>query len=75
MTGTENGENDIKYLKLWLLYASYVEKPTIIYKFLIANDIGTDFLFYMKSMQQFLERDGRLAFGLSVSGVHKTNYF
>ena len=51
---------DIKYLKLWLLYASYVEKPTIIYKFLIANDIGTNFSLLYEEHAAVLERDGRL---------------
>ncbi|KIM46706.1 hypothetical protein M413DRAFT_440294 [Hebeloma cylindrosporum] len=50
---------DLKYLKLWLLYASYVEKPTIIYKFLIANDIGTEFALLYEEHAAVLERDGR----------------
>ncbi|KAF8155886.1 Mad3/BUB1 homology region 1-domain-containing protein [Crassisporium funariophilum] len=50
---------DIKYLKLWLLYASYVERPTIIYKFLIANDIGTDCALLYEEHAAVLERDGR----------------
>ncbi|KAF9477794.1 hypothetical protein BDN70DRAFT_880732 [Pholiota conissans] len=50
---------DMKYLKLWLLYASYVEKPTIIYKFLIANDIGTEFALLYEEHAAVLERDGR----------------
>ncbi|KAF9530226.1 other/BUB protein kinase [Crepidotus variabilis] len=50
---------DIKYLKLWLLYASYVEKPTIIYKFLIANEIGTDHALLYEEHAAVLERDGR----------------
>ena len=50
---------DLKYLKLWLLYASYVEKPTIIYKFLIANDIGTEFALLYEEQAAVLERDGR----------------
>ena len=29
--------SDIRYLKLWVLYANFVEKLTIIYKFLLAN--------------------------------------
>ena len=49
----------MKYLKLWLLYASYVEKPTIIYKFLIANDIGTEFALLYEEHAAVLERDGR----------------
>lgn len=47
------------YLKLWVLYASYVEKPTIIYKFLLANDIGTDYALLYEEHAAALERAGR----------------
>ncbi|KAG1736123.1 uncharacterized protein EDB91DRAFT_1204272 [Suillus paluster] len=47
------------YLKLWVLYASYVEKPTIIYKFLLANDIGTDHALLYEEYAAALERAGR----------------
>lgn len=50
---------DLKYLKLWLLYASFVEKPTIIYQFLIANEIGTEFALLYEEYAAVLERDGR----------------
>ncbi|KAF9010081.1 Mad3/BUB1 homology region 1-domain-containing protein [Cyathus striatus] len=50
---------EIRYLKLWLLYASYVEKPTIIYKFLIANDIGTEHALLYEEYAAVLERDRR----------------
>jgi spindle assembly checkpoint component MAD3 len=50
---------DLKYLKLWLLYASYVDKPTIIYKFLIANEIGTQHALLYEEHAAVLERDGR----------------
>lgn len=50
---------DLRYLKLWLLYASFVEKPTIIHKFLIANEIGTDFALLYEEYAAVLERDGR----------------
>ena len=50
---------EMKYLKLWLLYASYVEKPAIIYRFLIANEIGTDFSLLYEEFAAVLERDGR----------------
>ncbi|KAJ7170253.1 Mad3/BUB1 homology region 1-domain-containing protein [Mycena crocata] len=50
---------EMKYLKLWLLYASFVEKPTIIYNFLIANEIGTDFALLYEELAAVLERDGR----------------
>lgn len=47
------------YLKLWVLYASYVEKPTIIYKFLLANDIGTDHALLYEEYAAALEKAGR----------------
>jgi hypothetical protein len=50
---------DLKYLKLWLLYASFVEKPTIIYKFLIVNEIGANFALLYEEYAAVLERDGR----------------
>ncbi|KAJ7461759.1 Mad3/BUB1 homology region 1-domain-containing protein [Mycena galericulata] len=50
---------EIKYLKLWLLYTSFVEKPTIIYNFLIANEIGTDFALLYEELAAVQERDGR----------------
>ncbi|KAJ7598980.1 Mad3/BUB1 homology region 1-domain-containing protein [Mycena floridula] len=50
---------DLEYLKLWLLYASFVEKPTIIYRFLLANDIGTDFGLLYEEYAAVLEREGR----------------
>ncbi|PPR00331.1 hypothetical protein CVT24_004614 [Panaeolus cyanescens] len=50
---------ELKYLKLWLLYASYVEKAVMIYRFLIANDIGTQFALLYEEHAAVLERDGR----------------
>ncbi|KAF5378698.1 hypothetical protein D9757_005946 [Collybiopsis confluens] len=50
---------EMKYLKLWMLYASFVEKPTIIYRFLLANDIGADFAILYEEFAAVLERDGR----------------
>ncbi|KAJ3794717.1 other/BUB protein kinase [Lentinula aff. detonsa] len=50
---------EIKYLKLWMLYASFVEKPGIIYRFLLANDIGTDIAILYEEYAAILERDGR----------------
>ncbi|RDB29894.1 Mitotic spindle checkpoint component mad3 [Hypsizygus marmoreus] len=50
---------DLKYLKLWLLYASFVERPTLIYRFLISNEIGTNFGLLYEEYAAVLERDGR----------------
>ena len=53
---------DLRYLKLWVLYANYVEKPTLIYRFLLANEIGTTFALLYEEFAIVLERDGRCAF-------------
>jgi hypothetical protein len=61
---------EIKYLKLWLLYASFVEKPTLIYNFLIANEIGADFALLYEEFADVLERDGRCAHADAFLRVH-----
>ena len=60
----QNGKwrNDIRYLKLWVLYASYVEKPTVIYKFCIINEIGTNHALLYEEHALALERAGRLVY-------------
>ena len=50
---------DLRYLKLWVLYASFVESPTIIYRYLLANDIGTTFALLYEEFANVLERNGR----------------
>lgn len=53
--------NDIRYLKLWVLYANYVEKPAIIYKFCLVNDIGTSHSLLYEEHATVLERASRCA--------------
>ena len=50
---------ELKYLKLWVLYATYVERPAVIYKFLVANEIGTSHALLYEEHAAVLERDGR----------------
>ena len=50
---------EMKYLQLWLHYTSFVNKPTTIYKFLLANEIGTQFALLYEEYAAVLERDGR----------------
>ncbi|KAI0738972.1 Mad3/BUB1 homology region 1-domain-containing protein [Daedaleopsis nitida] len=52
---------DIRYLKLWVLYASYVDKPTVIYKFLLVNEIGTSHALLYEEHALALERANRRA--------------
>jgi hypothetical protein len=53
--------NDLRYLKLWVLYANYVEKPTLIYRYLLANEIGTTLALFYEEFAASLERNGRCA--------------
>ncbi|KAF7980560.1 hypothetical protein HWV62_37719 [Athelia sp. TMB] len=50
---------ELRYLKLWVLYASFVEKPTIVYRFLLANDIGSEHALLYEEYAAVLERNGR----------------
>lgn len=50
-------KNDLRYLKLWVLYGSYIERPVVIYAFLLANDIGSDHALFYEEYALALERD------------------
>lgn len=50
---------DLRYLKLWVLYASYVEKPAVIFKFCMVNEIGTAHSLLYEEFAIALERAGR----------------
>ncbi|TCD71974.1 Mitotic spindle checkpoint component mad3 [Steccherinum ochraceum] len=51
--------DDIRYLKLWVLYASYVEKPAIIFKFCMVNEIGTTHALLYEEYAMALEKANR----------------
>ncbi len=42
-----------------VLYASYVDKPTVIYKFLLVNEIGTSYASFYEEYALALERAHR----------------
>ncbi|KAI6168411.1 Mad3/BUB1 homology region 1-domain-containing protein [Pisolithus thermaeus] len=52
-------KGELKYLRLWLLYGTFVEKPILIFKFLLANDIGTSHAVLYEEYAAALERAGR----------------
>ncbi|KAH9949938.1 Mad3/BUB1 homology region 1-domain-containing protein [Amylocystis lapponica] len=54
-------KGDLRYLRLWSLYASHVEDPTIIYAFLLSNEIGTVYAQTYQEYANALERNGRRA--------------
>jgi hypothetical protein len=57
----DNGvfRGELKYLKLWILYANFVEKPVTVYRFLLANDIGTRWGLFYEEFALALERAGK----------------
>lgn len=52
-------KGDARYLNLWIRYASYVEKPEVIYEYILANEIGTDWAKLYEEYALVLERLGR----------------
>lgn len=52
-------KQDPRYLKLWTLYAGYVDNPALIYAYLLANEIGTTLGQLYENYAHVLERDGR----------------
>ena len=57
--GDGKWRSDLRYLKLWVRYASYVDKPTIVYKYLLVNDIGTSHALFYEEYAIALERAKR----------------
>jgi|ERR1700722_11520048 len=51
-------KSDLRYLKLWSLYARKVDSPATIYAFLLANDIGTNYSLLYEEYANVLERAG-----------------
>lgn len=58
---SDRAKGDARYLNLWVRYASYVEKPEVIYEYILANDIGTDWAKLYEEYALVLERVGRYA--------------
>jgi checkpoint serine/threonine-protein kinase len=58
-------KSDLRYLKLWTLYASLVDKPSVVYKFILTNGIGTVYALLFEDYALTLERDGRCVHNLT----------
>jgi checkpoint serine/threonine-protein kinase len=52
-------KGDLRYLKLWTLYASLVDKPSVVFKFILTNGIGTVYALLFEEYALALERDSR----------------
>ncbi len=63
-------KSDLRYLKLWTLYASLVDKPSVVYKFILTNGIGTVYALLFEDYALALERDGRCVHNLTCTIQH-----
>jgi checkpoint serine/threonine-protein kinase len=56
-------KTDLRYLKLWSLYARQVERSSAmaIYAYLVSNEIGTSYSVLYEEYATLLEADGRCA--------------
>ncbi|KZT53512.1 hypothetical protein CALCODRAFT_486276 [Calocera cornea HHB12733] len=51
-------KSDLRYLKVWVAYATYVQDPIVIYQHLLANEIGTHYALLYEEYANALERTG-----------------
>ncbi|KAH9972845.1 hypothetical protein BGW80DRAFT_1312878 [Lactifluus volemus] len=68
--GDPSYKSDLRYLKLWTLYASLVDKPSAVYKFILTNGIGTVYALLFEDYALALERDGRCGHSLFCIAQH-----
>lgn len=52
-------KKDLRYLKLWIMYAKRVEKPEVVYMYVLENDIGTIYSQLYEEYALHLERRNR----------------
>ena len=56
---SEHARADLRYLKLWIRYGTYVDHPEVIYEFLLANEIGTKWAKLYEEYAVILEKNNR----------------
>lgn len=52
-------KGDLRYFKMWSMYASLVDKPGVVFKFLLSRGIGTVYAQLYEEYALVLERDNR----------------
>lgn len=50
---------DLRYLKLWILFANHVKKPTAVYAYMWEKGIGKLYALFFKEYAESLEREAR----------------
>lgn len=72
---SEFAKGDARYLNLWLRYAGYVDHPEVIYEFLLANEIGTNWAKLYEEYAAVLERlNRRVALTPSIGSSHNLSH-
>src|SRR5207253_644247 len=67
-------KNDMRYLKLWIHYASYVDHPVKIFAYMNTNEIGTAYALFYEEYCNALERGGRCVYPRALpNNTHLTN--
>ncbi|WBW74579.1 mitotic spindle checkpoint protein Mad3 [Schizosaccharomyces osmophilus] len=51
-------KSDIRYLRIWMQYAKYVEDPAELFSFLSLHEIGTNFSLYYEEFAGYYESNG-----------------
>lgn len=51
-------KGDLRYLKLWIMYAKYVEDSTSIFNHIYTNNVGTKYALFYEEYGELLERTG-----------------
>lgn len=59
-------KTDLRYLKIWVMYARRIEDPASVYSHLIANNIGTTYALLYEEYADLLEKSGRWVPSLTV---------
>lgn len=50
---------EYRYVKLWILYANCVERPSLVYEYMMAQGIGKLYSPFFEQYSDALEREGR----------------
>ena len=51
-------KNDLRCLKLWIMYAKYVEDSTSVFNHIYTNNVGTKYALFYEEYAELLERTG-----------------
>jgi checkpoint serine/threonine-protein kinase len=52
-------KTDLRYLKIWVLYARHVDDPAVVYAHLLSKNIGTTYALLYEEYADLLEKSGK----------------